>query len=762
MTKALFVIALFVLFASLSFAGSCGGLAKACSAFSTQPQCVTQSGCSWTTSCVGIHASCTTANYPDSTACNGNLTCRWTVNNPPYFPAVGVNNTSPLPAESVMHNATIADDVGLSGYVFSWTGGTNCVTWANNSWVSFTANNTNASIIKTVPSACEGRLVQWRVYANDSNGAWAVTQTQGWEQNSSINASLPGGIFFEFFSFAPSVFQMGTQWFMISGDSSGNFFGFDWTGTQWEQNNTINASLPDLGHDSGPSVFQMGTQWFLISGEYDGGFFGFDWNGTSWRQNATINASLPDIGVWSAPNVFHMDKWYLIAGAEEGGFFGFSWNGTSWKQNSSINASLPDLDGTETSLGYSAPSVFQMGSQWFLITGESNGGFLGFDWTGTQWEQNSTINASLPNTYMGISKPSVFQMGSQWFMIAGGWLGTFYGFDRIGTSKYSVQNVNPVISEVHVNTTSANVNSQVCVNATVTDAGAGVNSSRVIAIVEFPNSTISFISLTNSSVKGTCGGGGSIYSAVFGVGGVAGSLILANVHAYDLMGNLGSTDGLLLKVTINAAGSGIPKWVSVSQNIGAGPLLLAWLKAPEYTNVFLSLKAPNQQFYSNVAMGTLTSFLFQGMLIETQPAGNYLIRICSDKDYPNPPVDTSLCSDPITVTRVLPTDLQAPDANHKFAWTFDSSTAKAPYKFIAKVCYQKQNCASPAYLQLSSGLSWSQPNEYTLPAKIWNALAPGAYWYSLAVTSTDLNLALPSDLIKAKSLAYSIPRAFTK
>jgi len=455
----------------------------------------------------------------------------------PWFPSTGVNNSSPLPdgLTAVMHNATIADDAGVSGYVFSWTG-TNCTTWANDSWVSFTANNTNASITKIVPVACEGKQVQWRVYANDSGGLWAVSQTQTWQQDTTVNASLPDiGDHSK-----PSAFYL-DKWYLISGEKQGGFFGFDWTGSAWEQNSTINASLPDIGQYSKPSVFQIGSQWFLISGETNGGFFGFDWNGTGWTKNSTINASLPDVGSGSAPSVFQIgSQWFMIAGsAPAGTFFGFDWNGTGWTQNSTINASLPVLS-------EGAPSVFQMGSQWFLIAGQNSGPLFGFDWNGTGWTQNSTINASLPDIG-DYSKPSVFQKDGLWQIIAGENSGLFYGFGH--NPAYSVQSVAPVVSTKAVNATVTNPSTSVCVNATASDVGVGV--SVVWQTVTFPNSTAVNITLQNSTSIDGCGGGGSVWSQQISVGATSGSLYLNTTWANDSSGTLGSNT-TLLTVLINA------------------------------------------------------------------------------------------------------------------------------------------------------------------------------------------------------------------
>ncbi|MFH0922949.1 MAG: hypothetical protein V1811_02730, partial [Candidatus Micrarchaeota archaeon] len=461
-----------------------------------------------------------------------------TVNSGPVLSRLLVNQTSPSAGESVMHNATVVDDTGLDGYIFSWNAsGANCDTWTNDSWVSYTLNNTNISVEKVIPGACENKSISWRFYANDSLGAWGVSSLMPvWQQNSTINASLPdiGS------NAGPSVFQIGTQWFMIAGRSDGNMSGFDWTGSEWEANSTINASLPDIGSWSKPSVFQIGTQWFMIAGRADGNMSGFDWNGTGWTQNATINASLPDIGTDSAPSVFQMGtQWLMIAGDyTNGNFFGFDWNGTGWTQNATINASLPTV-GTEAT-----PSVFQKGTQWFMIAGTNGGTFFGFDWTGHVWEQNSTINASLPDIG-STSAPSVFQMGTQWLMIAGRSDGNMSGFDWI--DPYFVQNAGPVVSTMAVNVTAAIISTAICTNATVTDSGSGV--STVWQTVTFPNTTVTNITLQNSTAIDGCGGGADVWSQQINVGITTGNLSVNTTWANDSVGNTGS-NSTTLNVTV--------------------------------------------------------------------------------------------------------------------------------------------------------------------------------------------------------------------
>jgi len=209
-----------------------------------------------------------------------------------------------------------------------------------------------------------------------------------WTPDLTINASLPDiGT-----NSKPSVFYKDSSWYLISGEESGAFFGYVWTGTAWATNLTINASLPDIGGNSAPSVFYKDSSWYLISGELNGKFYGYTWSGTQWVTNLTINASLPtNVNAWYTPSVFQKDGiWYLISGtrypgADDGKFLGFAWSGTEWLPDFTINDSLGDIG------AWAAPSVFQKDGIWYLISGASDGNFYGFKGEGGETLINVTL-----------------------------------------------------------------------------------------------------------------------------------------------------------------------------------------------------------------------------------------------------------------------------------------------------------------------------------------------------------------------------------
>ena len=221
---------------------------------------------------------------------------------------------------------------------------------------------------------------------------------------------------------APEVFYMAPDWYLISGGTSGDFYGYVWNDTSWYFNTTIVTGLVDVGFYSTPEVFYMAPDWYLISGENDGVFNGYVWNDTSWYANTTISAGLGDVGVSSSPDVFYMaPDWYLISGNGTGLFSGYVWNETSWYSNITIATGLRDVGVSST------PDVFYMSPNWYLISGNATGLFIGYIWNETSWYSNPAMITGLGDVGAQ-STPDVFYMSPNWYLISGEDDGVFSGF----------------------------------------------------------------------------------------------------------------------------------------------------------------------------------------------------------------------------------------------------------------------------------------------------------------------------------------------
>ena len=284
------------------------------------------------------------------------------------------------------------------------------------------------------------------------------------------------------------TWQAGSGWYLIAGDAGGGFHGYNWTGSAWQSDSAIASDLPDVGNYSAPTVFQKGEEWYLIAGEMGGGFCGYNWTGSAWQDDSVIASGLTGGGNYSAPTVFQKGgDWYLIAGEAGGGFNGYNWTGSAWQSNSVIVSDLPDSGGPDVR-DHSAPTVFQKDGFWYLISGEMDGGFYGYNWTDSAWQSDSAIVNGLLDA-SNYSAPAVFQKDGGWYLIAGEAGGGFYGYKWTDSAWQSDSAIASGLLDVEDNSTPA-----------VFDMGSNVTDSYNISINgTWHNGT------TNTSINETVG-----------------------------------------------------------------------------------------------------------------------------------------------------------------------------------------------------------------------------------------------------------------
>jgi len=86
-------------------------------------------------------------------------------------PTYSSNSTnSTLAGTPISHNLNWTDDIGLSGYIFSFN---SSGSWKNSTWVSF--NGGTWSNVTNITNSTSGLLIRWCFYANDTSNNWNGT-----------------------------------------------------------------------------------------------------------------------------------------------------------------------------------------------------------------------------------------------------------------------------------------------------------------------------------------------------------------------------------------------------------------------------------------------------------------------------------------------------------------------------------------------------------------------------------------------------------
>jgi len=146
-----------------------------------------------------------------------------------------------------------------------------------------------------------------------------------------------------------------------------------------------------------------------------------------WQSDSSITSGLGDVGDKSVPTVFQKDgTWYLIAGEMDGVFNGYNWTGSTWQSDSAIVSGLGDVGMN------SNPTIFQKNDNWYLIVGKYSTHFSGYNWTGSTWQSDSAIITGLTIPSLTTVKPTVFQKDGTWYLISGN-NNVFYGFKWVGS-----------------------------------------------------------------------------------------------------------------------------------------------------------------------------------------------------------------------------------------------------------------------------------------------------------------------------------------
>jgi hypothetical protein len=105
--------------------------------------------------------------------CTSQFTCVSNLCKDTTLPTYSSNSTnSTLAGTYIKHNLAWADNVGLSGYNFSFDNGTG--TFVNDSWVAMTGTANWSNVSKWV-NITVGTIIRWCVYANDTSNNWNVT-----------------------------------------------------------------------------------------------------------------------------------------------------------------------------------------------------------------------------------------------------------------------------------------------------------------------------------------------------------------------------------------------------------------------------------------------------------------------------------------------------------------------------------------------------------------------------------------------------------
>ncbi|CAG0948655.1 MAG: carboxypeptidase regulatory-like domain-containing protein [Candidatus Methanoperedens sp.] len=223
---------------------------------------------------------------------------------------------------------------------------------------------------------------------------------------------------------SPTIFTNDSKTYLISGRTTGQPLGFNYTGSTWQSDTAIISGLPSAGIKSSiPSVFNYNSNLYLVLGNDTGDLRGYNWTGSAWQSDAGIISGLVDPGFNSAPYGFiDNSTLYMIIGNSSGFFMGYNYTGSTWQSDNAIVSGLPDIG------SYAKATIFENNSVRYLITGNGSGMFTGFNWTGEEWQSDNAIVSGLPDIGLN-SVADTFINDSKIYFISGNSTGLWTGFN---------------------------------------------------------------------------------------------------------------------------------------------------------------------------------------------------------------------------------------------------------------------------------------------------------------------------------------------
>ncbi len=216
---------------------------------------------------------------------------------------------------------------------------------------------------------------------------------------------------------SPEAFTMGTNLYIISGGGPNDgFLGFRWNEAdgRWNTDDVITSGLVAT-ISSYPTVFQMDSKTYLITGKSNGTFDGYVWDEaqTSWVRNAGIVSGLHTVTTGrSIPEVLTLESGtYLVAPFHKtltsgGAFDGYRWDGTQWRTATAVASGLVYSDDSIHRL-----RQFNLEGLTYLAVTRDGGTSTGYVWAGTGWNR---LSSSLLNVAPGI--PVWFELDGQTYL----------------------------------------------------------------------------------------------------------------------------------------------------------------------------------------------------------------------------------------------------------------------------------------------------------------------------------------------------------
>jgi len=212
---------------------------------------------------------------------------------------------------------------------------------------------------------------------------------------------------------------------IISGEFTGEFWGFTWNGSGWSANNSLVAGLPDAGFYSSPHVFYLDNYYWLMLGNYDDTpgyrFKTYRWSGSNWAANTSIddglnfscNAQYTSVETYNLSGDFCL---FRVCRDNVPYVNTYIWNGSGWDTSATWDAGLYQ------EATYSTPEIFEVDSVTYMLTSRTDGAVQKralYILSGQTWTEDTTLYDIEQPTLAGYVRHSVIDISGTKYLLDG-------------------------------------------------------------------------------------------------------------------------------------------------------------------------------------------------------------------------------------------------------------------------------------------------------------------------------------------------------
>jgi len=137
--------------------------------------------------------------------------------------------------------------------------------------------------------------------------------------------------------------------------------GYKWSGSTWAVDTDIVDGITAKTSSTAVSVFYIGTDLYLIKGNTSTND-GYKWSGSTWAADTDIVDGIPDVSSYASVSPIVIGgETYLVVGGASPTIAGALWNGSGWDSNDWVVTGITEFDNNLSS------SIFTIGSDTYLI-----------------------------------------------------------------------------------------------------------------------------------------------------------------------------------------------------------------------------------------------------------------------------------------------------------------------------------------------------------------------------------------------------------